>query len=86
MSGFKFKPASTYEALHKQARGMKALIDSLYLQIRQYEILRRETSPERVAMLEQQLESEKSMNAFLTDELEHKEREITRLKAQLGTR
>lgn len=66
------KPSDTYEGLKTQFFALKRLLQSKEVQIDYYQKRIREFSIERIVELEAELESEKEMNAILTEELELK--------------
>lgn len=64
------KLASNYETLYKQASSMKMLIESIDAQLNYYRQKDYSLSEMRLKYLEECLESEKEMNAILTEENE----------------
>lgn len=66
----KFVPDNSYEGLKRQAFAMSNLVDSLEKQLSHYRSKDYELSERRLAKLEENLESEREMNAKLTEEIE----------------
>jgi len=64
------KTEEDYEALLSQFNALKRIAISQQVQIEYYQKRVHEFSVERVIQLEAELESEKEMNAILTQELE----------------
>jgi tRNA U54 and U55 pseudouridine synthase Pus10 len=65
-------PSENYEALKIQFKALVRLLKSKEAQINYYEKKISELSPGRVLKLEAELESQKEMNAILTEELQGK--------------
>lgn len=66
------KPAENYEDLKFQFNALVRLLKSKEAQIDYYQKRISEFSVERIVKLEAELESQKQMNAILTEELENK--------------
>ena len=66
------KPHATYEGLKIQFFALKRIIVSKQAQIQVYEKRIKEFNVDRIIQLEAELESEKEMNAILTEELTFK--------------
>ena len=66
----KIKLASNYETLYKQASSMKMIIKSIEEQLNYYRQKDYNLSEKHLKYLEECLESEKEMNAILTEENE----------------
>jgi len=63
------KPSESYEGLRKQFLAMKALMKSKDAELEVYRRRVKEFSMARIIQLESELESQKEMNAILTEEL-----------------
>ena len=63
------KPADDYAGLLVQFKAMRVLLGSKEAQIEHYQKRIKEFSVERIIQLEAELESEREMNAILTNEL-----------------
>jgi len=61
--------ADNYDDLKRQFNALKRILASKQAQIQVYEKRIKEFSPERIIQLEAELESQKEMNAILTEEL-----------------
>ena len=61
--------ADNYDDLKRQFNALRVLLGSKLAQIQVYEKRIKEFSPERIIQLEAELESQKEMNAILTEEL-----------------
>jgi hypothetical protein len=66
------KPHATYEGLKIQFFALKRIIVSKQAQIQVYEKRIKEFNIDRIIQLEAELESQKEMNAILTEELTFK--------------
>jgi len=66
------KPHATYEGLKIQFFALKRIIVSKQAQIQVYEKRIKEFNVDRIIQLEAELESQKEMNAILTEELTFK--------------
>jgi len=64
------KPADDYKGLLIQFKALKVLLASKEAQFDYYQKRIKEFSVERIIELEAELESEREMNAILTEELE----------------
>mgnify|MGYP000034993364 FL=1 len=69
------KTAKDYETLLVQFNALKRIAISQQTQIEHYQKKVQEFNVERVIQLEAELESQKEMNAILTEELETKNKE-----------
>jgi hypothetical protein len=67
--------AKDYEGLQIQFNALKRIAISQQAQIEHYQKRVQEFSVDRIVQLEAELESEKQMNALLTEELETREQE-----------
>jgi len=66
------KPADSYEGLKTQFFAMKILLQSKEVEVDVYRKRIKEFRIERIIELEAEIESQKEMNAILTEELESK--------------
>ncbi len=67
--------AKDYDGLRIQFNALKSIAISQQAQIEHYQKRVQEFSVDRIVQLEAELESEKQMNALLTEELETKQQE-----------
>lgn len=63
------KPSDTYEGLKSQFHALKAIVQSNQAELNVYRKRIKEFNVERIIQLEAELESQKEMNAILTEEL-----------------
>lgn len=68
------KPADSYEGLITQFFALKRLVQSKEAEIEIYRKRIKEFRVERIIELEAEVESQKEMNAILTEELEEKQK------------
>ena len=68
------RPADTYEGLKTQLFALKRLLQSKEVEVEHYRKRIKEFRIERIIELEAELESQKEMNAILTEELELKQK------------
>ena len=66
----KAEPADNFDALKKQFQSLKSMVNSMGEQLSYYQKKSYETGEKHLAYLSEQLESEKAMNAKLTEELD----------------
>ena len=66
------KPSDSYEGLKTQFFALKRVLQALEAEVGHYRKKIKEFRVERIIELEAQLESQKEMNAILTEELELK--------------
>lgn len=66
----KAKPAPDYESLLKQFNALKSLVNCMGQQLSFYKNKSYETGEAHLKKLQESLDSEKAMNAALTEELE----------------
>ena len=66
------KPSGTYEGLKTQFFALKRLLQCKEVEVEHYRKRISEFKIERIIELEAELESQKEMNAILTEELESK--------------
>lgn len=71
----KIELAKDYDGLRIQFNALKSIAISQQAQIEHYQKRVQEFSVDRIVQLEAELESEKQMNALLTEELETKQQE-----------
>ena len=64
------KPSDTYEGLKTQFFALKRLLQCKEVEVEHYHKRIKEFKIERIIELEAELESQKEMNAILTEELE----------------
>jgi hypothetical protein len=68
------KPSDTYEGLKTQFFELKRLLQCMEVEVDHYRKRISEFKMERIIELEAELESQKEMNAILTEELELKQK------------
>ena len=74
MNVAKIEIAKDYDGLRIQFNALKKIVMSQQAQLEHYQKRAQEFSLERIFQLEAELESQKEMNAILTEELETKQR------------